>query len=290
LQGIEDGGIAIFLWLMTTALIVLTGVTVWSRGIFLVGNRIVSSGFRLTRRLRTPWATAVLGFVLPGLGFILIGSPLRAACALWLVSPLIGSVLVMARAPWLWSWNQSAGPYGMSSNTLEALILTTVAVALLGGLAWVLQALVAARDIVNRNIGFRASEGSLIAAALLIALIALGALVDPVSLAEELDYYALALHGEGFRVTPLYLSFAAVKLDPSRPVYELHAVDLHESMGRHQTASRMRNELDERMKPYVMTLRQEEQLQAAAEHQPPVESDIQMTSDPNAQSDIVGEE
>jgi hypothetical protein len=79
----------------------------------------------------------------------------------------------------------------------------------------------------------------------------------PAHVAETLDRFVVSMRQDGLRVIPLYTSYAAMRLDPSRPEYAVQTIELNEALGRPGEALAIRRDLAERWKPYERMLRLE---------------------------------
>ncbi len=212
---------------------VISGFSSWTRAVILAGRY---EGPRLRRSpewIRSSFAA----------GLFVAGRSKRAALALWMACLTVISLLILARAPWLWNFNTYAGAFAVRPDTLEYVFIFAGAAVVLGGLAWVVQALNGARlagRAANRK---TVSRRNWAAVALLISIIAFSILSKPAVVAEALDRGAAAAGSEGMQVIPLYLSRAAVRLDPSQPGYVIRVIELYEESGDQMKADAMRREL-----------------------------------------------
>lgn len=222
---------------------VISGFSSWTRAVILAGRY---EGPRLRRSpewIRSSFAAGLFGIICPGMGLFVAGRSKRAALALWMACLTLISLLILARAPWLWNFNMYAGAFAVRPDTLEYVFIFAGAAAVLGGLAWVVQALNGARlagRAANRK---TVSRRNWAAVALLISIIAFSILSKPAVVAEALDRGADAAGSEGMQVIPLYLSRAAVRLDPSQPGYVIRVIELYEESGDQMKADAMRREL-----------------------------------------------
>jgi hypothetical protein len=199
---------------------------------------------------------ASAGWLVPGLGLQFAGHRRAAAACLWLSGPLVFATLVMWNAGWLWSWNLAAGSGGLPAAFLEWLFLGVVALGCTSAVAWIVQALEGVRRtrLHRRSMGRRGDWTALaLAGAIAVFVVAF----EPADVARDLDALAISLEQDGYRVLPLHLARATVRLDPSRPGYLLHAMELHQALGQGWRAQELRAELEERMGPYVSSLRRE---------------------------------
>jgi hypothetical protein len=143
------------------------------------------------------------------------------------------------------------------SQTLEVVLLVTMAVLMAGVLVWLIQALDALR-LVTHGVGARHSRRVYwFAASLVITIVLFCIWFDPATLASDLDRYAISLRAQGMEVIPLTLTLGAVHLDPARPEYVIHTADLYTQLGREDRAAALRQDLAEKWRPYAMTVRQD---------------------------------
>jgi MFS family permease len=236
---------------------VIFGFSAWTRAVVLVGRY---EGPRLRRSpdwIRSSFVAGIFGIICPGMGLYVAGRSNRAAAALWMACLTVISMLVLARAAWLWNFNAYAGAFSVRPDTLEYTFIIAGATVVLGGLAWVVQALNGARlagRAANRK---TVSRRNWAAVALLVSMIAFAVLSRPAVVAEALDDGAAASRSEGMQIIPLYLSRAAVRLDPSRPAYVIRAIGLYEDNGDQVKADAMRRELIARLEPSLALLEEE---------------------------------
>ncbi len=236
---------------------VISGFSAWTRAVVLAGRY---EGPRIRRSpdwMRSSFAAGLFGIICPGMGLYVAGRSKRAASALWMACLTVISLLVLARAAWLWDFNIYAGAFAVRPDTLEYIFIFAGAAAVLGGLAWVVQALNGARlagRAANRK---TVSRRNWAAVALLISMISFSILSKPAVVAEALDSGAAAARSEGMRIIPLYLSRAAVRLDPSQPRYVIRSIELYEEIGEKAKADAMRRELIARLEPSIGLLEEE---------------------------------
>ena len=247
-------GLGSLLWLVAACLAIVAGFTAWARGVFLVGRWKYAPLRRLPAWIRHPAAVCLMGFLFPGFGLHAAGFPRRAACALWTVSLIAISIVALAHSPAIWRWNLGAGSFALPPDTLELAFVAIGALGLLGALVWIVQALDGARLAEQLSGAEPRPRGDLAAAALLVASIAFVAWFQPADLAVSLDRFAVASFDEGLRVVPLHAAEAAMRLDPSRPVYALHAIEINEALGRTERAGELRRDLVSRWGAYALPL------------------------------------
>ena len=243
--------------IVLAAAAVISGFSAWTRAVVLAGRH---EGPRLRRSpdwIRSSFAAGIFGIICPGMGLFVAGRSKRAAATLWMTCMTVISALVLARAAWLWNFNSYAGAFAVRPDTLEYIFIFASAAAVLGGLAWVVQALNGARlagRAANRK---TVSRRNWAAVALLVSMIAFSVLSRPAVVAEALDGGAGAASSEGMRIIPLHLSRAAVRLDPSQPAYVIRAIGLYEKRGDHASAEVLRRGLIARLEPSIGLLEEE---------------------------------
>ncbi len=236
---------------------VISGFSAWTRAVVLAGRY---EGPRLRRSpdwIRSSFAAGLFGIICPGMGLFVAGRSKRAAAALWMACLTVISMLVLARAAWLWNFNTHAGVFAVRPDTLEYVFIFAGAAVVTGGLAWVVQALNGARlagRAANRK---TVSRRNWAAVALLISMIAFSVLSRPAVVAEALDGAAAVSRSEGMQIIPLHLSRTAICLDPSQPGYVIRAIGLYEDNGDHARADAMRRELIARLEPSLPLLEEE---------------------------------
>ena len=246
---------AVMILIATTA--VISGISVWVRAVVLVGRY---EGTRLRRSpdcLRSSFAAGIFGIICPGMGLYVAGRYKRAAAALWMTGLTVISLLILVQSAWLWDFNGYAGAFAIKPDTLEYIFIFAGAAVVLGGLAWVVQALNGARLAGRANSRKTVSRRNWAAVALLISILAFSVLSKPAVVAEALDSGAAAAGSEGMRIIPLNLSRAAVRLDPSQPGYVIRSIELYEKRGDHARAEAMRRKLVARLEPSIGLLEEE---------------------------------
>lgn len=248
-------GAGSFLWLAGACVAAVIGFTAWARGAYLIGRRKSALLRRLPAALRHPGAVGVLGFAVPGFGLHVAGRPMRAGCAIWSASLLVVSSLVLVNAPGLWRHSMNGGTLSPSPDDLEIGFIFFAAMGLFGAVAWIVQALDGMRIAAARPDGQLQPRGDLAAVALVVAIAAFVGLFQPADVARDLDRFAVAMHWEGMRLIPLCATACAMRLDPSRPEYVIHAIAMNESLDRLGDADALRDALAERWDAYAQTLR-----------------------------------
>jgi hypothetical protein len=250
---LQSGRLPFFPWLAGVCGLAFLGFAAWSRAVFLAGWDARFFPERLPRGLREPWIAGLLGLVAPGSGLLVSGAPRRAALALCNSGVVLLAGLGLWKVRWLWACNRS-GSGTIDSQAMEYLLLGALGIGSLGALVWIASALDGARRARLRASREAEVRGDWSAFALLVALAAFFATLRPPALARELDALAQRLRPAGFAIAPLQATRLAMKLDPARPSYALHAAQLCETLGRHGEAERLRNELRARWKEYTALL------------------------------------
>ncbi len=243
--------------ILTAAAAAISGFSAWTRAVVLAGRY---EGPRLRRSpawMRGPWAAGLFGIICPGMGLFVAGRSKCAAAALWMACLTVISLLVLLRGVWLWNFNAYAGAFAVRPDTLEYVLMGASAAAVLGGLAWVVQALNGARLAGRASNRKTVSRRNWAVVALLISIIAFSILSRPAVVAESLDRGAAVASSEGMRIIPLHLSRAAIRLDPSRPGYVIRAIGFYEDYGDQAAADAMRRDLIDRLEPSVPLLEEE---------------------------------
>lgn len=250
---LEGRGLAVVPVVLISALIILMSLAAWTRAIFIMGRRNIMLPQILPKWIKRPGPVGALGLAVPGLGLIISGHPKRGAIAFWAVGTLILPVLVLSNATWLWNLHRGAGT--VAGDTLEILFLMMGALGLLAGLTWIVQALDGARLAEHRFIRSEGPRGDTAAFALLVAIIAFAVMFEPASVAKSLDRFAVSTRHEAYRIVPLYMELAAMRLDPSQPLFAMRAADFYDGLGRHDDARIIREDLYDRWKTCVSALR-----------------------------------
>jgi len=243
--------------LLAAVVAILSGASTWTRAVVLVRRYEGARIRRVSRWFKSSLATGLFGGICPGMGLFIDGRFKHAVAAIWMASMTVISLLFLSRAFWLWNFNTYAGAFAVRPDTLEYLFIIAGAVAVLGGLAWVVQALNGVRLAGLVSSRKKASRKNWVAVALLISIIAFSALSRPALVAGFLDKGAAASSGEGMRIIPLYLSLAAIHFDSSRPDYTIRAIGLYEHCGDHAKADIMRRDLVDLLESSVPLLEEE---------------------------------
>ena len=213
----------------------LVALAGWSHALSRAGDSLAKVRRQLPAWLRRPGLAAFVGLWLPGFALLLAGSPRRAALALWNVGMLGGALLFLLHV--------RSVEVGTVWIGYERLLLTALALVLVAGLLWIGWALEGLRlQLAGARIagGLRGDRLAL----LLLASLGLFLLAfQPGTLSESLHGHARGLAQANYRLLPLVLERAALRLDDSRPDYWLGAAEYCERLGRDGEAARLRGEL-----------------------------------------------
>lgn len=241
----SDGVLA---WFLIVPLLVAATGTVWARSVTAAGRRCPATLSRLPRLLRSAVALAVLGALIPGLGLMLTGRVKRAGWAFALIIPAGVTVAVLLRWQWLWDVSRSTINPGLSGAALEVVLLSTVSIAALSALAWIVQALDGARRAGHSPSHVFADAAG---ATLIVSLIVFTAAFRPVTVARNLNASALPMRHANYRLIPLAVTETASWLDPANPVYIADAAELYRALGNREKAREKREILEQRAAAYT---------------------------------------
>lgn len=243
--------------LLAAVVAVISGFSAWTKAVVLAGHY---EGPRLRHSpdwIRGPLAAGLFGIICPGMGLFVTGRSRQAAAALWISCITVISLLFLSRTEWLWNFNAQAGAFSLMPDALEYIFIGIGAAAVLGGLAWVVQALNGAR-LAGRASGRKTvSRGNWAAVALLVSIIAFSAFSRPAVVAETLGRSAVSARHRGMRIIPLRLFLTAIRMDPSRTDYVVEAIALYEDTGDQATADVIRRDLVNRLEASVPLLVEE---------------------------------
>jgi hypothetical protein len=256
LKHVEDAAFGALIFVAGVFLVSLLGFMAWGFALLEAGrgSALPQAGSRdHLGDLRHPGVIGLLGFLLPGFGLLITGHRRRAAWAMGMVGPLSAAVVIVGHGSWLWRMNHSQGQRGLPGLTLELVLLATALIALVALLSWIVQALEGARCAARLT--EKVARGDSFAIALLVSIAVFLVAFKPVRVAETLHSLAVATRLEGLRVIPLCMEEAALRLDPGTPLYAIEAAELHEELGRHEAARRMRGNLHARWRIYVASVR-----------------------------------
>lgn len=224
------------------ALAAVLGGIAWSRAIWFGADSARRSRRWPPELLGFPPVAFVVSLVAPGLGFALAHRPGRAALTVLGVPSTVAAGLVLWRSQAIWQATSGVSP--TLRLGLEAGFIAAAAVAVVGAIAWVAQALDGTVQVAGRE-GPR-PLGTQLALALVIALVAFMGFLNPHEAARNLDGVAEGFQVDGYRILPVELTRVAVALDPGDPVYGLHLADRYEARGEDLAARSVRRELRER--------------------------------------------
>lgn len=230
---------------------------VWSRSLHLLVTSRHFQGLHWPGRVRNPWIAAVAGLVAPGASWILTRWPGRTAWTVWAAWPALAAAAVLAGAPLLWRSRLDLAASGLPTDSLELLFLASACVLVLAPVAWLAQALAAARATAMVTGRWQQGRGDWSALALVGAMMAMVIMVRPVDLAADLDGGADVLQRAGCQVLPMRLTDMARHLDPGQPAYALRLAELHVSRGEEEAAARVRDDLAKDLRPFVGALMRE---------------------------------
>lgn len=236
-------------WGALAALATIGGFSAWARAVLLVGAH-VPPPHRQPRMLRSRPAICALGLLAPGAGMLASGGRWRAALWLWALWPAALGLIVLRNALDMWRHLSTTVPDRAAADLLEGSILLAAIAVVLGGLAWLVQALEGARRLAPVPALGR-GRGDWFALALGVSCAALAVAGNPQRAARQLGDAALVLQAEGLRLVPLQLTLAADRLDPSRAEYAVTAIALHEARGDSERAAALRLRLDDGLASYV---------------------------------------
>ena len=245
---IEAGYYGVLLWLITVSAVVLSFITAWAAAISSVNSKREGRGSKQSFWVRDPRCVSSFGFIVPGLGLMITGHPRRAAWAFWILGPLAVASIVLLNWRWLWECSRVSAAPGISGVALETVFVVAAGVAAMAILSWIIQALEGAR-LVSSHCSNRL--GDTVGIALLVSLVLLLVLFRPVSFAQELHSASVPLQQNGFKLIPLTMNEAAMRLDSATPVYLASAAELNEIMGMKTAAHAKREILEQRAKEYI---------------------------------------
>ncbi len=275
------GSFADGVWVFLGCTAVAAAFIAWAYAVILIGRHKNAALRRLPAWLGNQALVGFLGILVPGLGLFVTGHSKRAAFAVWMAGTVLLSTLVLSHAGWLWRWNEATGAVAIAPHTLEYLFIVLVMAGLLGAITWVVQALDGTRFSGSRASRQIPIRGDLLAGVLLAVLVAFTITFEPALLALTLDEFAVSAYAEGFEIIPLHATRNAAALDPSNPIYVLHAASIYEDLGKSREARALRIELWNRWEPCIEVFEEEGRLgrrerpvrqeEASAEQDMPVE-------------------
>jgi hypothetical protein len=249
-QGPATGSFVDGVWIFMGCIAVMTALTVWSASVALLGKERAAALRRLPGFLMRPFFTGLLGLIAPGLGLYVTGYNRRAAVALWMSGAAVLSVALLLNTRWLWQWNEATGASSIAPNTLEHIFIALGAMAVLGTLTWVVQVLDGTR-LAGSGSRRAKAHGDLLAMILLGVIVIFAFTSQPAFFAQRLDEFAVSAYAEGFKIIPLQAVRGAAALDPSKPIYVMHAASIYEDLGMDAEARALHIMLWNRWEPCV---------------------------------------
>jgi hypothetical protein len=245
---VETTSFGLFWWLLIVPSLVFLSGLVWARSVAAAGKLYPVDYSRLPRGLRAPAAIAAAGALVPGLGLTLTGRSRLAGWSFFLVAPLAAAGVVFSRWQWLWDRSRTPVPAGISSPSLEIVFMATIAVAVAAAVFWLVQALDGARRVSTSRSIVVADTASL---ALLASLAVFAVAFRPSRVAVNLHATAVTLRSDGYRLIPLGLNEAAIRLDPASPAYLVETAELYRAIGLHDKAEEKRRFLEAKANEYT---------------------------------------
>jgi hypothetical protein len=226
------------------------GFAAWSRTVMRTGRELKPRLPRFPRWVHLPPVILVLGACFPGMGLLLAGRTRRAGWAVWSMFPVLWCGAVILISPAVWNLHLARGWERAMSTRLEVVFIASGVAGLCGLLWWTVQALDGMRlEIAWRERG-RRSRSDWMAGVLLAALVALLVSADPASVAMDLDAVSQAARNDDLLLCPAGLTWVASRMDPSRPLYDLHLAEVYEALGWTGRADAVRASLEARWRPY----------------------------------------
>jgi hypothetical protein len=226
------------------------GFAAWARTVARTGRELKPRLPRFPRWVHLPPVILVLGACFPGMGLLLAGRTRRAGLAVWSLLPVLWCGVVIAMSPAVWNLHLARGWERAMSSRLEVVFIASAVAGLCGLLLWTVQALDGMRlEIAWRERG-RRPRSDWMAGVLLAALVALLISANPASVAMDLDTVAQAARNDDLLLCPAGLTWAASRMDPSRPLYDLHLAQVYEALGWTGRADAVRASLEARWRPY----------------------------------------
>ncbi|HZM14482.1 MAG TPA: hypothetical protein VFE28_00640 [Candidatus Krumholzibacteria bacterium] len=257
-MALETGAVALVPWMIGLLAAAGSWVMAWSRALWLAASDSRFVPARLPQWVREPRRCMLLGFVLPGFGHVVSGHPRRAALVAWSSSFVIVPWLLLWQGSWIWRCNANAGDDAVPGIALEVLFLLAAAFAACGTLIGIAGSLDGARLQALRAGQRTGLHGDRVALALLVTVVLALLLLRPVRLAADLDRFAAPLQHDGYRLVPLCLELGAMGLDRADPSYPMVCAELFDTLGKHERAAALRNDLRRRWESYAEHLLREE--------------------------------
>jgi hypothetical protein len=175
---------------------------------------------------------------------------------MWMLGPVTVSITALSASPWIWSLSQSQSSPGIPGHLLEVSFLAAAGMIVLGALGWIVQALDGVRlgsrlleEPKKKSVGNeRTNRRDMFGLALAGVVVAFALTFSPIPAAQEFDDRAMSLNTAGLQIIPLCMTWTAMKLDPSQPVYAAHAAQMYASLGNEEAAARLLRDLRLRWK------------------------------------------
>jgi hypothetical protein len=240
-------------WLVVAPLLGFALASVWARALGLVMSRRATRPPDGDGRIRHPGVVGAAGLVVPGLGLVLAQRSRPSGWLFGLTAPLAAAGLVLLHATWLWERRATSVTPGLSAPALETVFLAAAGIVATVGLVWLVQALEGVRRAAPSP---SPRVSGLVSVGLLVAIAAFGIGFRPADVAARLGSTAGSFQRDGWRVVPLVLTEAAVRLDPATPDYLARAAGLHAALGRGEAAHACRDRLAERARDWSAAARQ----------------------------------
>jgi hypothetical protein len=250
---VEGGRIPFHLWFLTVCGLALLSAATWARAVLLAGQDPHFFAERLSDWLQDPRIVGFIGLTVPGLGLLVTAAARRAALAVWNAGVVLLAAWVLTHGKWLWKCNRVLSD-GIAPGTLETFFILAFFVLCIGGLIWIGGALDGSRRARERWAWEADLRGDWSVIVLFVVIVLFFATFRPHTVAQNLDEYAARMRAEDFHTIPLQATVAAMRLDPARPGFALHAAQLYEESGNKVEAELIRGELRRRWQEYASLL------------------------------------
>lgn len=250
-SGPATGSFVDGVWIFMGCIAVMMALAIWSASVAILGKERAAALRRLPDLMTRPFFTGLLGLITPGLGLYVAGYGKRAALALWMTGTAALSALLLIHMRWLWQWNGATGATAIAPNRLECIFIALGVMAVSGTFAWIVQVLDGMRLAGVSSSRRAKTHGDLLAILLLGMIVIFAFTSQPAFFAQRLDEFAVSAYAEGFKVIPLQAVRSAAALDPSKPIYVMHAASIYEDLGIDDEARSLRLMLWNRWEPCV---------------------------------------
>ena len=257
-QALETGRVALVPWMLGLAVATGVWLAAWCRALYLVVRDTRFVPETLSAWVRRSNICAFIGLALPSFGYVIAGHARRAAFVQWMTGSAVLPWLLIGHASWIWQCNRNAGRAAVPDIAVEVVVLSAAVLAVLGALAWIAAGLDGARLQALRAGERGEVHGDRVALALLVSLLLALLCLRPARLASDLDRFASSLQHDGYRLVPTCLELAAMRLDRAEPRYAMACAELLDTMGKHEPARELRDDLRRRWETYAEHLLQEE--------------------------------